>query len=282
MAKKKETVIESKVPEVTQVETKNAGVEKTSEESSSEEGTVEIDRGITIVIPYAKEFAQGKELLYALRSIKMCMRTPYNVVIIGDREEWLSEEITVIPHTRVSDNPQIDTLDKLTVAIDSELVSDKFIWTNDDIYLLHPMTVTDMEVQKIKGILNPDKYAGAYRENMIRTIELLGGGEILDYETHTPIVYEKELLVQLFELYPSISLSGYLIPSLYFNTFFSEFIPIELDWKNDQWLLPVITQNWDRETILQLLAKKKFLNNAETGYSEKFASILEELFPSEK
>ena len=50
----------------------------------------------TVVIPYCKEFAQGRELLFTLRSWYNNARFPANLVIIGDREDWFSEEVTVI------------------------------------------------------------------------------------------------------------------------------------------------------------------------------------------
>lgn len=39
---------------------------------------------ITVVIPYCREFAQGRELLYALRSWQENVRFGINVVVIGD------------------------------------------------------------------------------------------------------------------------------------------------------------------------------------------------------
>lgn len=94
--------------------------------------------GVTaIVIPYAKDLAQGIELRMALRSIAKHIRTQVNVVIIGDREPWMVEDeliLTVIEHERSSDNPQIDVIEKLKMAIASPMVSDNFIWSNDDTF----------------------------------------------------------------------------------------------------------------------------------------------------
>ncbi|WP_321519989.1 hypothetical protein [uncultured Bacteroides sp.] len=252
---------------------------ESAEGASNAPVVLEEIKPITVVIPYAKELAQGKELLFALRSICVNSHFPGKIVIIGDREDWFSDEVTVIPHTRVSDNPQIDTIEKLKIAIDSELVSDKFIWSNDDIYFISPVLLADIEVLKIKGILTPSSFSGAYRDNMIRTIDLLGGGEVPDFETHTPVIFEKEKLITLFEKFPELSTGGYLISSIYFNVLFPSFIPMVLDWKEDQCLLPVVSQGWDINVFNKLISKKKFLNNAESGYSENLIKRLSDLFP---
>lgn len=250
-----------------------------SAESNPTENRVEEIKPFAVVIPYAKEFAQGKELMYVLRSIFANARFPGKIIIIGDKEDWFSEEVTVIPHTRISDNPQIDTIERLKVAIDSELVTDKFIWTNDDIYFVSPVLLADIEVLKVKGILTPESFNGTYRENMARTIELLGGGEIPDFETHTPVLFEKEKLITLFEKYPELSTEGYLISSIYFNVLYPDYIPMLLNWKEDQCLLPVVSQGWDINVFNKLISKKKFLNNAESGYSEVLIDRLNEMFP---
>ena len=151
----------------------------------------------TVVIPYVKNKAQGNELKMALRSFDKFLRFGVNVVIIGDREEWMSDVVTVIEHECVSDNPQIDVLEKLKLAIAADEVTDKFIWSNDDIYLVAPVMLAHIEVPKNKGILRPELYKGIYRDNMERTVALLADFPKLDFGTHTPVVYEKQKSYQV-------------------------------------------------------------------------------------
>ena len=80
---------------------------------------VSVQDHITVVIPYCKEFAQGRGLLFALRSWQHNVRFGINIVVIGDREDWFSDEITFIEHERISDNAQVDTLAKLRIAVES-------------------------------------------------------------------------------------------------------------------------------------------------------------------
>lgn len=234
---------------------------------------------ITVVIPYAKSKAQGEELRFALRSLEKNLRTGFNVVVIGDREEWFSDEITVIEHAIVSDNPQVDIVEKLKLAIASEEVTERFIWTNDDIYIIAPVLLAHIEIPKVKGVLSSEAYSGVYRENLKRTIELLTEYDRYDdYATHTPVVFEKLKLVEMFEKHPEISVGGYLLSSVYFNTT-TEVKPILLNWRTDHWALSIVTKSPDPEQFRELVSTKLFLNNAESGHSEWLMKQLEEMFP---
>lgn len=236
----------------------------------------------TVVIPYVKNKAQGDELKMALRSFDKFLRFGVNVVIIGDREEWMSDVVTVIEHECVSDNPQIDVLEKLKLAIVADEVTDKFIWSNDDIYLVAPVMLAHIEVPKNKGILRPELYKGIYRDNMERTVALLADFPKLDFGTHTPVVYEKQSLVDMFERFPELNTGGYLISSVYFNTLFPEFDPIssiELNWQSDNIALSIVSKQPDHKKFQELVSKKIFLNNAESGYSDFLMKYLLEMFP---
>jgi hypothetical protein len=252
-----------------------------SEKTESQEISVMQDH-TTVVIPYVKDKAQGDELKMALRSFDKFLRFGANIVIIGDREKWMSDDVTVIEHECVSDNPQIDVLEKLKLAIAADEVTDKFIWSNDDIYLVAPVMLAHIEVPKNKGILRPELYKGIYRDNMERTITLLADFPKLDFGTHTPVVYEKQSLVDMFERFPELNTGGYLISSVYFNTLFPEFDPIssiELNWQSDNIALSIVSKQPDHKKFQELVSKKIFLNNAESGYSDFLMKYLLEMFP---
>lgn len=238
----------------------------------------------TIVIPYAKDLAQGIELRMALRSIAKHIRTQVNVVIIGDREPWMVEDeliLTVIEHERSSDNPQIDVIEKLKMAIASPMVSDNFIWSNDDIYFVSPVTLADIEVLKAKETLNPSLFGGIYAANMQRTVDLLKNANlpIRNFATHTPVMYNKEMLVELFERFPELASGGYLLSSVYFNYHYPDHVAQELNWSTDNWQVPVVKKEPNRVMFDAIIAKKKWLNNAESGYSDFLRDTLLELFP---
>ncbi len=288
MATKKTASKSKDVKQVEAVETVTQQVneskaDQASDIASSDESPVlekKVQDHTSVVIPYCKEFAQGRELLFALRSWyeKTCF--PANLVIIGDREDWFSDEITVIEHQRTSDNPQIDTMEKLKLAIESPEVTERFIWTNDDIYLVNRVSLAHVEIPKVLGDLNPKNFKGVYAENMNRTIMLLDkfGLPKLNYGTHTPVIFEKFKLAEMLERIPEAE-SGVLFSSLYFNSQAFPAHPIVLDWKTDQFLLPVISQKPDEQKAIELLRRKVFLNNTVSGYSAWLEKFLERMFP---
>lgn len=236
---------------------------------------------IAVVFPYISTEAQGKELLYAIRSFQQNFKQAHSVVVIGEREDWFDDEkITFIELAQVSDNPQINTMEALKTAIASDKVTESFVWTNDDIYLVAPVDMSHIALPKVLGPLNPEKYDNLYRSNMENTIEFLRSHDLpsLNYGAHMPVLYDKEKLVSLLEEYPEISLGDYLFSSIYFNRY-NQTRPFFLNWKTDPFLLPVISKAPDPVIFESLLETKCFLNNTPTGYSAFLESKLEELFP---
>ena len=235
----------------------------------------------SVVIPYCKEFAQGKELLYALRSWDKNCCFPADFVVIGDKEDWFSDEIHFIECPRVSDNPSVDTYHKLKVALESDLVTDDFIWTNDDIYVLQPIDLSHIQLPKVLGPLDTSKYKGFYGENMQRTIDCLKqlGAACQNYGTHTPVMFNKASWLGLIAKLDEQITQGMLYTSIYFNLQQPQVTAVTLDWRKDPFLLPVVSQNPSTEVVKSLLPKM-FLNNARSGYSPWLESFLDKEFPA--
>lgn len=235
----------------------------------------------SVVIPYCKEFAQGKELLYTLRSWDKNCCFPADFVVIGDKEDWFSDEIHFIECPRVSDNPSVDTYHKLKVALERDLVTDDFIWTNDDIYVLQPIDLSHIQLPKVLGPLDTSKYKGFYRENMQRTIDCLKqlGASFQNYGTHTPVMFNKASWLGLISKFDEQITQGMLYTSIYFNLQQPQVTAVTLDWRKDPFLLPVVSQNPSIEVVKSLLPKM-FLNNARSGYSPWLESFLDKEFPA--
>lgn len=281
-ASKSKDVKEVKTVETAETQVNESGALQASDAVADELPVLEkkAQDHTTVVIPYCKEFAQGRELLFALRSWYNNTRFPANLVIIGDREDWFSEEVTVIEHQRTSDNPQIDTMEKLKLAIESPEVTERFVWTNDDIYLVNGISLAHIEIPKVLGDLKPNQFKGVYANNMSRTVMLLDkcGLPKLNYGTHTPVLFEKNKLVEMLDRFPEAE-SGVLFSSLYFNSQAFPAHPVVLDWKTDQFLLPVISQKTDEQKAKELLQRKVFLNNTVSGHSAWLEKFLEQMFP---
>ena len=236
---------------------------------------------VSVVIPYCKEYAQGNELLFAIRSWYKNARFPFRITVIGDAEEWMDgENLTLIECPRVSDIPSVDTLHKLWTAIESTDVTGLFIWTNDDIYLMNPVGMDHIALPKVLGMLNPEAYNGHYRKAMQHTVEMLteSGMPTLNYGTHTPVVFEKQRLEAFLPADDPKATEGVLFTSLYFNQEVTVH-PVRLDWKTDPFLLPVVSKAPDEKYVERLLQNKVFMNNARSGYSPWLEKFLEKRFP---
>ena len=238
---------------------------------------------LPVVIPYCKEYAQGNELLFAIRSWYKYARFPLRIVVIGDREDWMdTENVTFIECERVSDIPSVDTLHKLWVAKNSPEVADAFIWTNDDIYLVNPVTLPHILLPKVLGKLKPEAYNGHYRTAMQRTVDMLteAGLPTLNYGTHTPVWFEKRRLAECLPPDELQAPAGVLYTSVYFNSLHDMIgHPARLDWRTDPFLLPVVSKSPDEKLVNELLRNKVFMNNAHSGYSPWLESFLARRFP---
>ena len=239
------------------------------------------DACISVVIPYCKEYAQGNELLFAIRSWYQNARFPFHIFVIGDYEDWMDgENVTWIDCPRVSDIPSVDTLHKLHEILTYTAVTEHFIWTNDDIYLMNPVSVPHIVLPKVLGPLNPKGYNGHYRAAMERTIEMLteAGLPLLNYGTHTPVMFKKSNLKALLPDDDVNAKTGVLFTSLYFNSVNTAH-PARLDWRTDPFLLPVVSKAPDEKLVNELLRNKVFMNNARSGYSPWLESFLSRRFP---
>lgn len=239
------------------------------------------DACISVVIPYCKEYAQGNELLFAIRSWYKNSRFPFHIFVIGDYEDWMDgENVTWIDCPRVSDIPSVDTLHKLHEILTYTAVTERFVWTNDDIYLMNPVSVPHIVLPKVLGPLNPKGYNGHYRAAMERTIEMLteAGLPLLNYGTHTPVMFKKSNLKALLPGDDVNAKAGVLFTSLYFNSVNTAH-PARLDWRTDPFLLPVVSKAPDEKLVNELLRNKVFMNNARSGYSPWLESFLSRRFP---
>ncbi|MEQ8548729.1 MAG: hypothetical protein RIC03_12505 [Cyclobacteriaceae bacterium] len=201
------------------------------QEAFDESQVSDQDNSIAIVIPYKEESAAGTELLYAIRAWEKFFPKG-KIVIIGDKPSSLNDNIVHIPHTPISDNPQVDVAQKLMMAIESDLVSDFFIVSNDDIYPVSPLSLTQIDLLVSGGPFVPRGNAGGvFRENSERTIEALKEAQIktpMDYSTHTPVTYWKEELKEILLKYGCLE-NGFLISTLYNNIVWQGSRPVVVD-----------------------------------------------------
>lgn len=238
-----------------------------------------LNHGTTVVIPFKANAAKGNELIFAVRAWERNLPA-VRIVVIGDSLPWFSDKIIHIPHTPVSNNPQIDVVHKMMAAIASDLVPESFIWSNDDIYTLCPVELADIMVLKSHGRLG-GKGKGIYYENSLRTVAALkkeGINDPYDFATHTPVLMVKEYLAEVISKFKCAE-EGHLVYTLYANYWFKGHRPI-ITYSDGRGSIvaAVYRANPDPKILQEVFENRKWINNNDNGWPA-VKEYLRKLFP---
>jgi hypothetical protein len=151
-----------------------------------------------ILLPYVHTQDDGKELKYCLRSLENIKNWNGNLYMIGDLPSWInkSEIKHVIPSKRMT-NPYLDVANKIYECFINPELPDNFIFMNDDIYITEPISVSAYNSGNI-----PDVITGMHKSSLYRTKIWLrkNGYNTLNYDTHTPMVINKEKWLKIYEV----------------------------------------------------------------------------------
>ncbi len=276
-------------------ESDQAAKDAKGEENSSTDPThIEGQQPIAVVIPYLKSEAAGEELRYALRSWADHFLEDHRIIIVGDKEDWFSPEITHVPLDPVLiledcncaapaeiRNPQADVTHKILTLIASGEVTGDFILTNDDIYLAGPTSLIDIQVLKAFGDLEDHaKGTSLFCQNSLRTKQALAkeGLSTHHYGTHTPMFVNAEILAEVIEKYNATE-KGYLLTSLYFNYRFPDARPIQITGNiKDGVLASVYRDSVEPAMMWDLFQQRKFINCNSKGWLS-VKNVIAKVFP---
>lgn len=195
------------------------------------------EKKLCVVIPYAKSVHQPMALLYAIRSLCTYLMAEFRIIVIGDKEDWFGPELVHVPaslSTVDADSIMDDAFAKVTLV---ENLSSEFIWMMPDTFLLNPLSVHHMMIPKVS--------------------------ETLKYDTGLPFAVNVERVVEY--------LTAMLDEPLTMDACqkcSSSACPIIVDWRKNEWLLPVVTSHPDKAKFADLLAKRYFLRFSKDGWSK--------------
>lgn len=174
---------------------------------------------IDVVIPLGKHSPYNNlELRYCLRAIEKHLTNYRNVYIIGECPSWL-QNIIHIPASDTSSH-EINIMRKILVACNEESISEQFILFNDDHFLIDDVDAEQYPYYYYDD-LNRKVVGSMYREscNNTRTILQQNNFDIKYFDIHCPIIYNKFAFKHCMESYNWDVRSGYVLKSLYCNTF---------------------------------------------------------------
>lgn len=214
----------------------------------------------TVVIPFFKAKHREEEVVKVIESCAQYLLENIRFVTIGDQVEYTKDMFIEHIEYNGAEGSQLDILEVLKLAIVSESVSEKFILIEPGSYLIDNVGLCHIAIFKHFGMLNPNRYTGAEAVMMKNTAALLSDTLRLaayDYNTHCPVLLEKEKLTEMFEECPEILSGKYHLLTVYGCTYAVH--PIRLDFHTDGWILPVVSQKPDSKTVERLIADKCFL-----------------------
>lgn len=147
---------------------------------------------IDIVIPYSSRSLKHTELIFALRSIEKYLSGYRNIFIVGQLPPCISGIIHIPMEEDVRSRfRDRNIMLKILKACKDQRVSDNFLMWHDDHMLLKSIYAADFPTVH-HGIMNPGP--GQYGETKQNTMRKFGE-RINDYDSHCPILFNKELFI---------------------------------------------------------------------------------------
>lgn len=172
---------------------------------------------VDIVIPLGKGSAwDDNELRYALRSIERHVFNFRNIIIVGERPQWLTNVIH-IPFKEGA-VPSDNIKNKILAACDYQGISKEFMVTNDDIFFTF-----STDAARYKHYCNStidfhikNNSTGWYKTFLMNTQNALEKANKAQnyFDIHHPIVYNKHLFKEVMKRYYNTSM---VVKSIYCN-----------------------------------------------------------------
>lgn len=234
---------------------------------------------ISVVIPYLQETSQGDELRYALRSWSKFFKDDFNIVLVGDKPVWyVGDYIKTISIRGKSFTRALDITLKLNVIIASKGITDEFIYSYDDVYLLSDCTVKDFQqtiaIETMPANYKMPRASGKWKRLLEVTFKSLNLDVVYNYETHLPRMFKKEWLNMIIQAY-RLDKNPMLVSTLYYNEFFDK--PDLILSQNNEFKAGIYDRiNYVR--LQQMIRGKKVLNHSENAYNDAMKRLLRELY----
>jgi hypothetical protein len=175
-----------------------------------------------IVIPLGDgSTAEDNELRFALRSVSKHYPNHGSVYIIGRKPAWVRN----VCHIKATDAPGMqhkerNIMNKILLACKGD-VTREFLFMNDDHFIARPLqSVPYLYQQSLKESIDSRSSHDHYYYSLGNTLNALRGRNVktLNYDIHTPIIYDKKEFPRVMGWYNWDIAYGYVIKSLYANS----------------------------------------------------------------
>jgi hypothetical protein len=168
---------------------------------------------IDIVYPLNKASRwQDNELRYSLRSVEKYLSNYGRVFVVGDLPGWCTNVI----HIPATDRkyPARSIMEKVWLACQDDRLSENFLFMNDDHFLTKRFDAETFPYFFKGPLFNAVRNKTNYAETVKNTLSILGH-DAKDFDTHTPILYNKHTFPEVMKQYDWEVPHGYCIKSIY-------------------------------------------------------------------
>lgn len=218
------------------------------------------------------------ELGWSMRSVRWFVPDAGNLIVIGDRPRTdPGVGFAYLPHVE-TDVPNVNAKDKMVIACKNRLVSEDFVWMNDDIFFIQPIKAIDLRVAHSGSLAshiehraeNPDSYYRSLCETQSQLKHL--GLTTRDFEVHTPLPVNKQRMEAALNVFKWDDLQAPLLRSCYGN--YSKFLV-------DSCVDLKIGEPLPRAEILRRIGMRAFFSVGDGGFAppSELRAFLEELAP---
>jgi hypothetical protein len=216
----------------------------------------------------------NNEIKFSLRSVEMHLQDYGHIFVIGTKPHFLNSLVTEIPYKDAHKNKARNIMAKIYRAACDERISSEFMLFNDDYFLLQPFSAVNYPYY-YKGTLQHavEVNTGEYEKHCLATMEILqrSGLGTLNFDTHKPILYNKEKVKLLYSQLPHDVPFGYVAKSTYCN-FYSLPGILETDCK--------ISHPHGIERIRSLNHGRQMFSTGDRALGLPMQKYLKELYPN--
>lgn len=162
-----------------------------------------------------------QELKYSLRSIEKHLTNYRNVYIIGSLPSFINKKsVTHIPAIDRHGHER-NIMEKVKIACSTPEISDRFLFFNDDHYLLTRFDASRFPYYYDRTIDEKlEKARGKYADSVRHTLHALKVRKVTRkyFDVHTPILYDKRLFPEtMSQVDWDAQKNGFIVKSLYCN-----------------------------------------------------------------
>lgn len=166
---------------------------------------------------------RGREIIFSIRSLEKHGENYGRVIIVGSKPTLLNDKIIHISQEDIGPFKEKKIYEKLLTACRSEIVSDPFVFFNDDFFLVKKIDFTKLRFYYSDNIRNKilhRRKEDTYKRALKNTRDALFLREYPEkyFDIHYPMYYHKNKFIRVMQKYDWDVRAGYVIKSLYANS----------------------------------------------------------------